>query len=402
MILISLGLWGSPDHIVKMLTGKIIWIGTGVLVLALQYRPRSFDDIAGQRAVTLVLGRMVSLGRVPQGLLFSGSKGTGKTTISRIVGAALNCEELNKPCGKCDLCESVFVGNSLDVIEIDAASSGGVAGIRSLTDMLVYQSAGQHRVVILDEAHALTNEAFKALLKTLEEPPPQTTFIFVTTESHKIPDTIKSRLMGFEFSLVSVDDIVDRLMFICEHESLKTEIALLKVIARRANGSVRDATMTLDQISRADIFTLVEFNEHFEIPDFGPKLIEVMLSGDVASVFSVVESQLVRHGNPHVISDELIETLREIMVLHAAGTLPYEGPSLDARRAISARCELDRAFRALQILWQLGTKTGVSQDPRVALDLALVMCTEALSGKLHTKPIKKVSPALSLKEMNSM
>lgn len=371
------------------------------MMLATKYRPRNFDDVVGQRATTLVLGKMVRMGRIPSGLLFCGSKGTGKTTASRIVGAFLNCVEVEKPCGKCDVCEAIFAGVGLDVIEIDAASNGGVQDMRSLTEMLSYRGNFQTRVVLIDEAHALTAEAFKALLKTIEEPPPNTIFILVTTKPDKIPDTIQSRLMTFEFHQVSIADIAERLTHIVTQESIIVEADLISEIATRASGDVRKAIMTLDQIVRVGIETLNAFNEIFDKPDFGPELLKFMVLGNVASVFDFANSQLSRFGDPDVVSSQLISVLTDVMVLRAGGALSCQGLPLVRRQEISSLCEPDRAFGALRILWELGTKTHVAKDPRVALDLALVMCTEALSGKLHKHLIKKtpVVERMSLEEM---
>ena len=178
--------------------------------LHLKYRPQTFADIIGQRFHTVVLGRMVELDQVPQGLLFSGPSGTGKTTTARIIAAGLKAS---------------------DVIEVDAASNGGVAEVRKLLDVVKYSTGGSYRVVILDEAHSITKQGFEVLLKTLEEPPPATIFVLLTTEPHKIPPAVLSRLLEFQFRSVTAAAILDRLKFIVAQEGLETDIRLLAHLA---------------------------------------------------------------------------------------------------------------------------------------------------------------------------
>lgn len=372
------------------------------MLLALKYRPRRFDDISGQAASKLVLAKMVQLDRVPAGLLFSGRYGSGKTTAARILGAALNCAEDDRPCGKCRSCEAIRDQVSTDVIEIDAASNGGVASIRELTDSLIYRTSGLNRVVIIDEAHSMSREAYDALLKILEDCPPATTFILATTAPQRLPDTIRSRLMTFEFRMISIEDMVDRLAFIVAQEQIEIDAPLLEIIAERSDGSLRDAIMTLDQCARVDISSVAEFEAAFCDPDFGPELVGHMISGDVSKVLDFTQTQLRLIGSPDAIAETVIATLTSLMVLHAGGVLALQGPPLESREALAARCEAPRAFGALRVIWELRTRTRVGEDPRIALDLALVMATEALSGKFHTKALTKPVERMSLKEMGSV
>lgn len=369
-------------------------------LLALNYRPKRFEDLSYQPATKLILSQMVKFNKVPAGLLFSGHFGAGKTSSARILAAAINCVEDSPPCGKCVSCESIFDCISPDVIEFDAASNGGVAKIRELIDILPYRSSGQKRIIILDECHVLSREAFNALLKTLEEPPTGTVFILVTTTPKKLPDTILSRLMSFEFRAIPVEYIAARLKFICEKELIKADFDLIQEIAARSKGSMRDALMVLDQLSRSDITTLVSFYELHGETDFGPDLVKIAISGNVASVFDLVESVMPHLPSPDAVADVLVSTLREILVLRAGGALERQGVGLSTRLELAALLEPDRAFAGLKVMWDLRNKTRVHENPRIALDLALVMVTEALSGKIHHQ--KKIIPKLSLEEMKDL
>jgi DNA polymerase-3 subunit gamma/tau len=199
------------------------------LNLARRYRPQTFDEMVGQKHIRPILKRLVvNQEKLPPVLLFAGTRGTGKTTAARIIAKALNCTpeppldpNANRPCNECPSCLAVTIGNSLDVLEVDAASNGGVAEIRKIKDMVGYAVGGQWRVVLLDEAHSMSKEAFNALLKVLEEPPPQTLFVLLTTEPGKIIDTIVSRSMSFDFRRVTVADIVERLKFIAANENIQ-------------------------------------------------------------------------------------------------------------------------------------------------------------------------------------
>lgn len=371
-------------------------------MFALQYRPRRFEDISGQKASKFVLVKMVQTDRVPFGLLFVGVRGSGKTSAARILAAALNCKSVSVPCGVCVFCKSVFDGNSTDSLEIDAASRGGVSEIRELIDAVQYQGSSKKRVVIIDECHMLSKEAFNALLKTLEEPPPHVVFILVTTLPNKIPVTVLSRLMSFEFSAISVPDISERLLFITKEETIDIELELIHEIAVRAEGGLRDAIISLEKISIAGIKTLDEFNELYDIEDFAPVLISSMCAGKFAEVFHLAQSQLSRTGDPHALSDALVSTLREALVLRAGGALPRQGRYLETRQALAGLLEAHRAFAALRIFWDLRTKTRVNENPKIALDVALVMVTEALSGKIHSEKIVPVVQTVSLEEMNDL
>jgi DNA polymerase-3 subunit gamma/tau len=219
-------------------------------VIARKWRPQRFEEIVGQEHITRTLMNAIRAGRIPPAYIFSGQRGVGKTTTARILAKALNCEKgpTPEPCNECRFCRDVTSGSSLDVMEIDAASNRGIDQIRELREMVRYASAGgRYRVVILDEAHQLTDEASNALLKTLEEPPERVLFILATTQPEELPDTIRSRSQHFHFRSLSFQEIVTALEGIAKKEGLEIDPAAIAVIARAAEGSVRDALSLAEQ-----------------------------------------------------------------------------------------------------------------------------------------------------------
>src|SRR6478735_1482243 len=214
------------------------------LVLARKYRPQTFDEIVGQEHVTQTLTNAIATGRLHHAFLFTGARGVGKTTAARILAKALSCVNAPTPtpCNECDACKEITQGSSVDVQEIDAASNNGVDNIRELRESIRYAPVrGKKKVYILDEVHMLSSGAWNALLKTLEEPPPHAVFVFATTDPHKLPATILSRVQRYNFKLVSVRRIAEHLAGVLGKEGLTTEPAALTLLARESGGSVRDA-----------------------------------------------------------------------------------------------------------------------------------------------------------------
>src|SRR5438132_2708234 len=219
-------------------------------VIARKYRPQSFADVVNQEHVKTTLENAIAQRRIAHGYIFSGQRGTGKTTIARILARCLNCVQgpTSKPCGVCASCKEITAGGTVDVIEIDAASNRGINEMRELRENVRYQPArDRYKIFIIDEAHQITNEAFNALLKTIEEPPPWAVFVLCTTESHKIPATIASRCQHFSFRSVDFEDLTARMAWICEQEGIAADPEALAVLAQAGEGSVRDSLSALDQ-----------------------------------------------------------------------------------------------------------------------------------------------------------
>ncbi len=222
------------------------------IVSSLKYRPQTFEDVVGQEHVSRTLRNALQRQRLANGYIFTGPRGVGKTTSARILAKAINCENPKDgdPCNVCNHCVEITAGRSIDVMEVDGASTRGIDAIRELREVVKYPPANSnYRVYIIDEVHMLTKEAFNALLKTLEEPPPQVLFIFATTEPQKVPLTILSRCQRYDFRLISTESMVNRLKMICENEKITIADDSLTLIARKAAGSLRDALSLLDQVS---------------------------------------------------------------------------------------------------------------------------------------------------------
>lgn len=354
--------------------------------LARKYRPAQFRDVVAQPQVSLPLSRMLhdkegnplEKALIPEALLFTGGRGSGKTSTARIVGAALNCEAAcRRPCKECASCIAVAAGHSLDVMEIDAASAGGVSEIRRIKEAVSYAAVGKYRVVILDEAHSMSKDAFNALLKVLEEPPDRTVFILVTTEAHKILKTVASRCTKFTFRRVPPAAIATRLRDICTWEKIEAEDALLHTIAERADGGMRDALMELDQMARIGVTRLAHYEMIKGESDFGPDLVSALASGNHGLAFGKVDEILNQTGDPGVVAATLVATFRDMLVVSSGGVCPAMGSALTARQQLAARVPDDRVCAALRVLWDLRRTSGY--DTRSGLDLALAMCMDKLA-----------------------
>ncbi len=367
--------------------------------LALKYRPRTFDDLIGQRVVQVVLRQMVHRNDVHPALLFAGCRGSGKTTSLRLLAAALNCDNPPGPCGGCPSCKDVFNGTSLDLIEIDAASHGLVDDIRSLRQHLMCSTAGRWRVVGLDEAHSVSAAGFNALLKILEEPPPGTVFVLLTTDPGRIPDTVADRCMRFTFGRIAPADIVSRLAQICASEHLDAEPALLRLLADRADGGMRNAIVALDQYTRVGIGTVAQFQALTGETDPGPTIVAALLAGNPAATYAAVNEALTRTADPHTVVNALTGVFRDICILRAGGEPAAYGPSLLVRQQFAAAVHPGTAFAAMKILWDLKTKIRAGEDPRSILDLAIAMLHEvfapstAATGPAPPSPERKLTLA---------
>lgn len=352
--------------------------------LALKYRPRTFEDMVGQDLNATVLAQMVRTAQVPSGLLFSGPSGVGKTTAARILAQQLNGVEQDQ-----------------FVTEVDAASNGGVADVRKLIDSLRYGTGGAYRVVILDEAHSMTREAFNTLLKTLEEPPAGVIFVLVTTEPHKIPPTVLSRLMEFTFRTVTPDQIAGLLKRVAEAEEMDVPHALLSHIAQNAGGNVRAALMSLDLSQRAGVRTVQGFIDLNGQTDSTPELLRLMVQGDIPALVLELDSAVSAVSHPSVIGGRLIRALRDILVLRSGGKLD---PPNDSLRDLALRIPNERVLAALRTLWDARVRLRASVDASADLDLVAILLSEVLSRvaaepqripALDTPHVEVVEPALA-------
>jgi DNA polymerase-3 subunit gamma/tau len=290
-------------------------------VLARRFRPKTFDEIEGQRHVVTALRNAIRLGRVPHALLLAGPRGVAKTTIARILARALNCDEgpTEKPCGSCSPCLEIAAGTSLDVQEIDAASNTGVDNVREIRESVRYAAApGKHRIFIIDEVHMLSTAAFNALLKTLEEPPPRSLFILATTDPQKIPITVLSRVQRFDLRRLGNAELLALLGKICSADGILAPEAVLRTIAREAEGSGRDALTLLDRLTSALGKTIAE-KDAIEILDLIDRkllvgVLEPVLARDPAAALVALRRVLEQGIDPARLAGDLLAELRDLVV----------------------------------------------------------------------------------------
>ena len=296
------------------------------IALPLKYRPMTFDDVVGQEHVVRTLRHAIEAGRIANAYLFIGPRGIGKTTLSRIFAKALNCTSPKgvEPCGECDNCREIAAGRSIDVTELDAASHNKVEDVKPIIDAVQFKpTSSKYKIFIVDECHMLSNAAWNALLKTLEEPPPYVRFIFATTEGDKVLATIISRCQRFDLRRIQTNDIVARLKYICGKEGIAAEEDALLAIARGAEGGMRDALSSLDQLIS---FKGDKVTEEDALGVFGlvsrsalENLAGAILKGDVAAILSAIEMFDSAGKNMRRLSGELLQHFRNLVVLQALG-----------------------------------------------------------------------------------
>src|SRR5271166_5918547 len=357
-------------------------------VIARKWRPQTFDDLVGQQHVTETLKNAIKKDRVAHAYIFSGARGVGKTTAARILAKALNCVQgpTATPCGECDSCKEITTGNSLDVIEIDAASNRGIDQIRELREMVRYApAASRHKVVILDEAHMLTGEASNALLKTLEEPPDRVIFVMATTEPEELVDTIRSRSQHFHFRALTFNEITNRLKYIAEKEGLKIDDGALSVIARMAEGSMRDALSLLEQ-ARAYCGDDIHDKEVRELLGVVPEdalqeLVEAIADGSAERALGLVHRFQKEGRNLQHFCREAIRHMRNLLIARVCGVdsdliaaTPDQRPGLAKAAALFTEEDLTRYF---QILLQTDYEVRREMDPRVHLEMGLLRLVNA-------------------------
>ncbi|HEY1203988.1 MAG: DNA polymerase III subunit gamma/tau [Bryobacteraceae bacterium] len=357
-------------------------------VIARKYRPQNFSELVNQEHVKTTLAHAIEQNRIAHGYIFSGQRGTGKTTVARILARCLNCIQgpTVAPCGVCSSCTEIAAGNAVDVIEIDAASNRGINEMRELRENVRYRPArDRYKVFIVDEAHQITSEAFNALLKTLEEPPEWVVFVLCTTEAHKIPATISSRCQHFSFRSVDFDEIVARMEWICGQEGIQADAEALAVLAQAGEGSVRDSLSALDQAIACCGATLKAAEIRALLGAFSLDTLDQVTQalGESSSARMIeIADTLVRNGHhlQHFVR-ELARYFRNLLVTKIAGGNPR---LIAASREERARlAEIAAAFseqdltRYLQLTLDLFRDMQFSLQPRLHFELGLIRLVEA-------------------------
>ena len=353
-----------------------------------RWRPESFADLVGQEHISRTLSRAVTSGQTSHAYLFTGPRGTGKTSTAKILARALNCAEgpTLTPCGVCDSCRSISDGSSMDVFEIDAASNRGIDEIRDLRESVKFApTEGHYKIYIIDEVHMLTTEAFNALLKTLEEPPERVIFILATTEPHKVPATIQSRCQRYDFHRITVTEIRDRLIYVCKESDIAAEEDALGIIAAQADGGMRDALSILDQCMALAEGTLTAERVQEALGLVGRAWIRRMAgeiaARDAAALIAQL-SELLQSGRElKQVLAELAQHFRRLMIVGVGGTVSAaelcagDAEELRADAAQFTQAEIMTILRRLNETMQ---ELRTSPQPRIAVETLLI-------GLCHTE-----------------
>ena len=368
-----------------------------------QWRPRDFEGLVGQEHVSVTLKNAIMSGRISHAYLFTGPRGTGKTSTAKVLAKALNCEEgpTATPCNHCRSCELINEGAAMDVYEIDAASNRGIDEIRDLRENVKFSPAqSRYKVYIIDEVHMLTNEAFNALLKTLEEPPAHVVFVLATTEPHRIPATILSRCQRYDFRRVGVRELTDHLTHIARESAIAATPEAIRLIALQSDGGVRDAVSILDQCSVLgndgvgekevrDLLGLVGQEAVY-------RLYAAIADGDGAAGLTVLEEQMVLGKDARQLLIELAGYCRSLMLFRAAPNL--DSPVLaaygrDRLSADSQRLEHESLVRLVELFYEAANNARWSVDPRITAEMALLTaCVRESAIPAAVEPTSRPAP----------
>ena len=359
-----------------------------------KWRSQTFADVVGQGHVTRTLRNALRTGRIAHAYLLCGPRGVGKTSVARILAKGINCLYPNdgEPCNECRICVGITEGRALDVIEVDAASNRRIEEMRDLRDKVNFSpSEGRYKVYILDEAHMLTNEAHNALLKTLEEPPAHTVFVLITTEAHKIPDTIVSRCQRFNFRRISTKESAERLSMVCAREDLSVPPEALTLVARAATGSLRDAEGLLDQlvaycgqeISVAQVQDVLGLAGEGAIIEFAEQLV----SGDLGRGLELIDRIAEAGADLRRFAEDLVGYLRSVLLVRSGAEavvlLDSSADTLATLKQFAQRVALDDLVAFIRIFSDVGTASRGGIAPQLAVELALA---EAILARRAERP----------------
>lgn len=362
--------------------GILIIFADMYIVSARKYRPSTFASVVGQRALTSTLKNAIATGRLAHSYLFCGSRGVGKTSCARIFAKTINCQNPTpdgEACNECDSCRAFNDGNSMNIIELDAASNNGVDDIRQLVDQVqTPPSTGRYRVFIVDEVHMLSAAAFNAFLKTLEEPPSYVIFILATTEKHKIIPTILSRCQIYDFNRITVSDMVEHLGYVASQEGITAEPAALNVIARKADGAMRDALSIFDQVaasSRGNI-TYQSAIDNLNVLDhnYYNRLLDCFLAGKTLETWIIYKEIRDRGFDSHFFLTGLADYLRDLMVALSPTTIVLIEADDEVRQSMAqraAKCSPQFIYRAMNLCNEADINWRVASNKQFLVELTL-------------------------------
>ncbi len=376
------------------------------IVSARKYRPLTFDSVVGQSALTTTLKNAVASGKLAHAYLFCGPRGVGKTTCARIFARTINClspTPQGEACGECESCRAFNEQRSYNIHELDAASNNSVEDIRSLIEQVrIPPQVGRYKVFIIDEVHMLSVAAFNAFLKTLEEPPAHAVFVLATTEKHKILPTILSRCQIYDFNRMEVADIVNHLKHVAENESVSYEEEALGVVARKADGGMRDALSIFDQVAgfSGGNITYAKVIENLNVLDYDYyfKLTDCLLAADISKALLTLNEILGKGFEGNYFMGGLAEHFRDLLVSRDAETLPLLEVSESVRQRYSeqaARCKPQFLYRALRLCNDCDINYRTSRNKRLLVELTLIEVAQASSDDAPgsgRRPTKKLKP----------
>jgi DNA polymerase-3 subunit gamma/tau len=366
------------------------------LVLARKWRPKTFDDLVGQEPIARMIKNALAQGKISHAYIFSGPRGVGKTTTARILAKALNCKEgpATAPCGICNSCTAVTEGSSVDVIEIDGASNNSVDDVRDLRERVKYApSGGKYKVYIIDEVHMLSGSAFNALLKTLEEPPPHVIFVLATTEMKKIPATVLSRCQHMPFRRIATSVIKERLMQIADIEKISISSHALGLVAKAADGSMRDSLTILDQVSSfSDEINEEQVQNLLGLTDFGmlAKASMAIITGSRIDLIEIIESLSEQGFDLRAFAKELAQFFRDLLIASVVkqpgDVLELSSEELAAVKELVAASSEDQLTLMLTEVMKAEADVRNSSLPRIALEMALIRASFLSS----LKPVREI------------
>lgn len=348
-----------------------------------EYRPISFEDVVGQDYIVKTLENQIKNDSLSHAYLFCGTRGTGKTTTAKILSRAVNCISDNhiKPCNECEICKSILDGSNLDVIEIDAASNNSVDDVRELRERVKYTpNNSRYKVYIIDEVHMLTQGAFNALLKTLEEPPPFVIFMLATTEPNKIPATILSRCQRFDFKRVAINTLVEKMTDICKKEGIEIEEQALKIIARNGQGSVRDSLSILDKcvsfgekkIESGDVLNILGSTDPQQLIEFS----KTIIYKDVCKSISIIDDYFMWGKDLSILVQDVTVLFRSIMMAKVFSStediVDFDKEEAEEIMRMSQGIDMEEVIHILNVLSELSSNIRYSSNPRLTFEIYIM------------------------------